>query len=482
MALTGWMLVVVAAWAGPAEDPTAILAARAARARGEALVLGGSDRSPLELAGLVGEEASPTLSALLRPELAARTNLERWRALSYAARPTGSLAFGDMPPQGGGGDLEEGLLSLRAGVEGRLYQGPLELALSPELGLDLWETDPLFRLPEAWAGGRWRGFTAGFGVRDRWIGPGRHGSLTLTDHARPAPLGLVSWRSRTGPRWGQGRLEAGAGWLDGERSDVDNPGWLLMDARWAPRPWLEIGGTRMAIFGGEDRPPPDLLQLLIPTEPHVYNDPEKLLPDQNELAALDLRLTVPVGALSERLGRAVPVDYLELWWQYGGEDVIARETWGIPYPSLAGVANLFGAELGLGDWTFSAEGARILDDTFRWYTGHRVYHQGFVREGRAMGHPAGGDSLDAWAALTWLPGDLGGQIEVERRRRVGIIEASGDNLLALSQDERCTGVGVQVWRRGGERWWRLGAELERVEGEDFVPGADGWRARVSLSR
>lgn len=470
------------ALAGPADDPTAILAGRAAREGATPVVLGGSDRSPLALARTLPEAPPQAIAELLGPELEVLGGAPSWARPVWWARPRGGLALGDLEAEGGGGDAEPGLLSARLGAEGRLYAGPWSATLWPEATLELGPAAAGLRLPEAWAGLDTDRWTVGFGLRDRWIGPGRQGSLTLTDHARAAPLGSLAWRSRSGARWGQARLEAGAGWLDGERGDVRNPGWLLMDARWAARPWLEIGGTRMAIFGGEGRPPPDPLQLLVPTEPHIYGDPEQLLPDQNEIAALDLRITIPVGRLMSARGREQPVDYLELWWQYGGEDVIARETLGVPYPSLAGVANLFGAELVAGPLGLSAEGARLLDDTFRWYTGHRIYHEGFTREGRAMGHPAGGDSVSAWGALSWLPGDWGAQLALERRRRVGVIEASGYNLFALATDELAHGLELSLWRRDGASWWRLGAELERVRGEDFVPGADAWRWRVSLTR
>lgn len=466
------------------DDPVAIEAAWLARVSRAPVVLGADDRSPLSLAwtmaragGSQGPEDLP-----LGVELRAVRGEATFKEPAWVVRPRGGLSVGGLEPENNGGDDEPGLLSARARLEGRLYMGPLEVALVPELGGDLAQASGEVRLAEAWAGvhdGRW---DVGFGLRDRWIGPGRHGSLTLTDHARPAPLGSAAWTSRAGERLGPVRLEGGVGWLDGARGDVDHPGWLLMDARWAVTPWVEVGGTRMSIFGGEGRPTPDWLQLLVPTEPHIYDDPDQLLPDQDELAALDIRLTVPTRALAARVGVTLPVDYLELWWQYGGEDVIARDLGPIPIPSLAGVANLYGAELASGSVIVTAEAARILDDTFRWYTGHRIYHEGFTRDGRSMGHVAGGDSLSAWGAVTWLPGAWGGQLQGERRYRVGVVDAVGDNLFALSQDELRYRVGASVWHQQGAAWWRLGASVEHVTGRDFVPGEDGWVWRNSLGR
>ena len=45
------------------------------------------------------------------------------------------------------------------------------------------------------------------------------------------------------------------------------------------------------------RPSPKWGQLILPTDPHVYDDPDGLLPDQDELAALDARLDVAFGPL-----------------------------------------------------------------------------------------------------------------------------------------------------------------------------------------
>ena len=121
------------------------------------------------------------------------------------------------------------------------------------------------RFRELWAGVNTGNVVAGFGLRDRWLGPGRHGGLMLTSNASPAPAGSFAWEGRAGVV-GTLRAEGGVGWLDGERRDVANPGWLYMDFRWVPVPQAEIGLSRVGIFGGEGRPTPPIGQLLVPTE------------------------------------------------------------------------------------------------------------------------------------------------------------------------------------------------------------------------
>lgn len=472
-------------------------AAHELRVAQQPVFLGAGDRGYRGLALRLGPAASPLapsregparqepLERLLAPE---RRSLAQPELLVVSGTGQGGLALGDRSPERLAGDVEDGLVSARVGGEARVGWRGLSAVLEPELGLDALglpggETVGLgaSRLREAWLGLHTARWEVGFGLRERWYGPGRRGTLLLGNHAASLPLGTAAWTGRLPWQLGHARLEAGAGWLPGERGDVQRPGLLLMDLRYLPIPELELGATRMGLFGGEGRPLPPLGQLLLPTQPHVYDDPDKLEPDQDELASLDLRLGLPLWRWLGREGGVVP-ERVELWWQYGAEDVIARRFSGIPYPSLAGVGNLLGLELASGDWSLVLEGHRLLDDYFRWYTGHRVYHEGFVHQGLPLGHPAGGDSLGLAVQISWLAGPRGAELWAEQVRRVGIVEASGDNLLALSTDERTWRIGLGGWLFRGDGWWRLQAEVERTTGVAFVPGEAEWAGRLALSR
>ena len=188
-------------------------------------------------------------------------------------------------------------MAARAWGDVRGYHGPFEIAVRPEVLADGDGFSVTAR--EAWIGARDAHFFGGLGLRERFLGPGRHGGLMLTDHAQPAPM--ASFGAQGGPwRWvGSLRGEVGAGWLNAPRADVNNPGWLMMDFRWLPIPNLEFGLSRVGIFWGEGRPVPEFGQLLLPTDPHIYDDPDKLLPDQDEMAALDAvsytHLTLPTS-------------------------------------------------------------------------------------------------------------------------------------------------------------------------------------------
>jgi hypothetical protein len=367
----------------------------------------------------------------------------------------------------------------------RAYWNSIEVMAAPELRLN--ELDPALALPLGWAGVHTANWRAGFGVEERWLGPGRHGGLMLTDHARPAPLGSVAHEGRLGERWGRVRAEVGAGWLDAPRTDVDNPGWLLMDVRWAPHPIVEVGATRMSLFGGSGRPAPKLGQLILPTDPHVENDPEGLLPDQDEIAALDLRVTLPVGAWfngpRKDAGQGFALDYLEAWMQYGGEDVIARSIGPVPVPSLAGIANLWGGEVGFGALTANIEWARVMDDRFRWYTGHRIYHEGFVQDAESMGHPNGGDSRTWTMAVKWMPGPWGVEVLGSDRLKVGAVDMGQGQLRTLLYDEHAHTLGIRGWWMSGDRgWWHGGFSIEQTENPGFQPIAAHRSWRVHIGR
>jgi hypothetical protein len=460
-------------WSDSPLDPAARLIDRQGRAEGADLLYGARCPSSLSLGRRARQlgELSPVLQTVLGPELRGGS-VPRWWARH---RLLG--AAGDAQPQLQGGDIEPGLVSLRGSSELTGRWGPAALLLRPEVAADL-QTETgnqaELTLPEAWVGVHTPRWQVGFGRMDRWLGPGRHGGLMLTDNAMAAPLGSVAWQDRISDRWGRLRVEVGAGWLDQPRTDVNRPGWLLADLRWAPMPMIELGASRMGVFGGQGRPAPEITELLLPLDPHVEDDPDQELPDQDEIAALDARLTLPLQVQEE-------AGHLELYIQYGGEDMIVRDIIGLPVPALAGVANLYGVEVGLGALVLDIEHARVLDDRFRWYTGHRIYHEGFTQAGQVMGHPEGGDARSTQTSARWFPGEWGVELSYGHALQVGVTAVQGSNLQALMADTRTDRIGLRGWAlHRGLRWLHGGATLVRTANPDFLPGPPEWSYRVSI--
>lgn len=448
--------------------------------------------SPLDGPGAVADAAARAAAADVI--LGAPTN-DPWLLLRRAGEaphhglyvlPGVNLSFGDGVPENLGGDAEPGLFTptISAAVAG--VYGPLHVRATPgsQLAVSPGVT-PKVDVRDFWAGVHTGGLSVGFGRQDRWLGPGRHGSLTLSDNAVPPWMGGLSAEGRLPfflSKLGRLRGELQVGWLAEARGDVTNPGFMLIDVRWLPVPMLELGVTRMTMFGGKDRPPVDVGQLLLPTEPHIYNDPDLLLPDQNELASIDVRLCLPI----QRWLPNLPITSMETYWQYGGEDVIGREIGPIPYPSLAGVANVYGGETVVGPITINAEYAKLMDDTFRWYVGHRVYHEGFTQNGRPMGYFSGTDSEVMWGRVAYRAERFSVAVSGDYAHRVGVIESRNHKVFTLGTDEQRYRATVE----GALRTPAVGRfpagtitggyTIGRVTGEDFRPSEPALEHRVWL--
>jgi hypothetical protein len=400
-----------------------------------------------------------------------------------AVRPGVRLAVGTLAPVHASGDVEPGLLSARAEADAWLGWGPLEARAVARAGADVAPLSAVF-LPEWRVGVRTEGFVAALTQEERWFGPARHGALLYGDAARPLPAAEIGgdWRF-SGKADALGRFSARAlvGWLPGERRDVDRPGWLVMDARWAPIRGLELGATRNAIFGGwEDGRlrPIDVGQLLLPTDPHVEGDPDRQEADTDERASLDARVTLPVAELV-----GGPVDYVEAYVQHGGEDVIARRLGPVPLPSLAGAANVYGGEIAAGPWYAGVEAAVIEDDLYRWYTGHRVYHDGWTVDGVSAGHPRGGDQASTIVRLGRVaPEAISVEASWEHVRRVQVADLVQDTLFVFPTAEVADWIGVRVSRPGlRSAAWAVELQGGALRGEDFVPGADALRYRAAVT-
>jgi hypothetical protein len=389
-------------------------------------------------------------------------------------QPQFSFSAGDYQPYNNDGDTLTGLLSTRLGGTVGFTKNDWIVSFSDtSVGLDIVPLDASLANLEFTAGLDKKHFFIGFSQRSRWLGPGRHGSLSVTDNATPLPAFEVGGDWKFGGilnRMGRFGAELNVGWMPGEREDVDNPGWLLMDFRWAPVPMLEMGLTRNAVFGGwEDGVlrPIDPLQLLIPSEPHVYGDTEQVLADTDERAALDIRLTIP-------LSKWLLIDYLDLYMQQGGEDVIARNIGPIPVPALAGIANLYGLEIAKAPFWANIEFALLEDDLYRWYTGHRVYHDGWTNDDRSLGYPSGGDSrrLVGSAGIgPWHNHAL--VLTADSTTNTYIADVLNDHLFSFPNQQKRDALSLGVTRFYGlETYLTAEYTTATVRNEQGIPGQD----------
>lgn len=309
--------------------------------------------------GLVSEEGSN-----LEAEIAGSA---RYRLLLASWRPLLQVREGD-------------------GIDLRLLDGGVTLALGP---VDLFA-----------------------GRQSLWWGQGRHGSLVLTDNARPLDmLRLTNPLARPLP-WifrylGPFRFDLFLSRLEADRV-VPEPYLGGLRINFKPVPWLEVGASRTTLFGGDGRPHvgwDDFLKILSGVNPSAgEND------NADSIAAVDGRLRIP------------PLAGLELYGEWGGEDeanhFVSKEAW------------LLGAFLPhldpAGRWSLRAEFTNLAHDDAgpAWYR-HGTYRSGYTYHGLILGHHAGGDSRDLYGELAWWASpdlNLALSLDLEKRGVSGTVE------------------------------------------------------------
>ncbi len=398
-------------------------------------------------------------------------------------RPGAGISSGPWVPVYNNGDTEDGVVSARANLG--LFAGwkHVEIEVDPRAGFDVGPVSAGADVHTARMTLAWRSLSLDLGQRPRWYGPERASSLTWTDNAKPLPGAMARAEGRL-PGWadklGRFGIDVGMGAIPGERRDADWPGWLIMDIRWAVVPWFELAATRTSVFGGYDNGEPlplDWGEVILPLRPHTTDDPERVTADTDERIFLDLRVTLPL-----RRWLDIPIDYVEGYYQYAGENVYITDSDVLPLPFIQGVASVGGGEVMIRPLFFGAERAIVEDDYHRWYTGHRVYHDGWTRDERSMGFGWGGDAWywTGWAGLAGA-GPWVARASYTHVRKWQVPDVVGDHIFVFPGPERYDLGGLQIHRHIDSVGW-LGAELTAgmLENQDFVLDNDAFMWRVAV--
>jgi len=289
------------------------------------------------------------------------------------------------------------------------------------------------------------------GRQELWWGQGRHGTLILSNNARPLDMLRLSTPEARSLPWlfrylGPFHFDLFVSRLEAERV-VPEPYLGGMRLAIKPSSWFEIGASRTSIFGGKGRPSVgfgDFVEVVIGTNP-----PAGSSDNANSIAALDARL------------RIAPLAGLELYGEFGGEDeanhFISKPAWlgGAFFPQLDANGRL-ALRLEYANLSFSDNGPV-------WYR-HSTYASGYTYNGRFLGHHAGGDSRDLFAELAWQYAadlDLAFSCDYERRGISGPVE------------ERHLQPGVEArWRYLPRHEVQLGYRYDQVRNFDRVSGDD----------
>jgi hypothetical protein len=286
------------------------------------------------------------------------------------------------------------------------------------------------------------------GREPMWWGPGRHGSLLLSNNMEPLTMlrltnpqpALLPWIFRY---LGPFRFVFFVSRLEDDRKDVPEPILWGLRVNFRPHPFAEIGMERTAIFGGEGRS--DSLSTFFKTFTGQRETPEGT-PEGNQLISFDGKFHLPF-----------PIQPVTLYTQIGAEDqsrpgVPSRWAYiiGVYLPRIHKIQAL----------DFRAEFANNHQPRIAnfWYN-HVVYTQGYTYKGRVIGHHMGTDSRDLFIELSY-------RLPVYDSRIAVHYDREEHNLSGDIREEK-NEFGIR-WRRNVSKG--LGAEIAYFYGGIENPG------------
>lgn len=233
-----------------------------------------------------------------------------------------------------------------------------------------------------------------------WWGPGYHGSILMSNNARPFEMVKITnplpiqlpWIFRIlGPvrtEWFLARLE----------EDRDFPRAYLSGIRFnaKPHPLVELGISRVVMFGGRGQPHVDLFdyaKMFLAGSEQAEN---------NQLAGIDASFLLPMNVLP--YGAHLPLRSVKFYFDGAGEDEAGY------YPSNWGY--LYGVQLndlfktGRTDLRIEYADNRVTGKPNVFYN-HSVYTSGYTYHDRVIGHHMGTHAQDLFVQLShYLREDL----------------------------------------------------------------------------
>lgn len=297
-----------------------------------------------------------------------------------------------------------------------------------------------------------------------WWGPGYRGSMLMSNNAEPftmikitnpQPLQLPWILRYLGPlrtEWFLTQLE----------EDRYIPNAKLSGARvnFKPLPWVELGASRVVMFGGRGVPDvgvTDYAKMFFAMSEQAEN---------NQLAGGDASVLIPLAELPWL--KKLPLRSVKLYVDGAGED----EAGGIP----SNWGALYGLQLNdllkTGRTDLRVEYAENhVDGKPNVFYAHSLYLSGYTYKGRVIGHYMGTDSRDVFVQLShYLTGDLLVSLAYDRQTH----DLSAEDRLVSNMFE----CGLVFFR-----WpnWQIEAGY-RYENTDELLGGDNHIFQMHLIR
>lgn len=294
------------------------------------------------------------------------------------------------------GDVFEKGSNLRAGFSSEAgFSDFLTFYLNPEYRLD--QGSPRARLVRGYLLFDIKGLELLLGRDSMWWGPSEHGSLLISDNAKPFDMLKLSSTSPFKLPWIFERI----GWIKPTvflthlEEDRDFPRANLLGMRLDFKPAMSFGFgvSRVFMFGGEGKGSlsfPDWVKVFFAADDAEH----KMSPiNGNQLASIDAYYVYV-----NRNGY-IPFSGIKLYTEWGAEDSSGRTK------TPSNRANIYGALIDEPLWAKNfdmrvewANTARHQAYTLKWYT-HEIYKTGYTYEGRLIGHHMAGDSQDLFVRI-----------------------------------------------------------------------------------
>jgi hypothetical protein len=302
------------------------------------------------------------------------------------------------------GDRFEAQSNYRAGFAARgTWDNTVAFYAHPEFSAASGDTDQDFTLIEGYGKSMAGPVEFEVGKDSLWWGPSRRASMLMSNNAQPLPMVKISTPQPVELPWFLSRLGPfKAEWFLAELEESrDHPHAKLSGMRlnFRPHPLLELGASRVMMFGGSGQPRVGLWDY----GKMVFTTYER--PENNQLAGIDGSVRIP-------LGENPFVRSVKLYVDAAGEDSVGAlpSKWGeILGIQLSDILRTGRTDLRV---EFADDHAQGHPGVF--YT-HSIYTSGYTYEGRVMGHYMGTESRDLSIQLShYLTDDLVTEVMFDR--------------------------------------------------------------------
>ena len=224
------------------------------------------------------------------------------------------------------------------------------------------------------------GIELSVGRQELWWGPSRHGSLILSNNAKPLDMIRLTNQSPLQLPWifkhlGPFRFDTFVSRL-GEDRVVEKPYFGGLRLNFKPSQYLELGATRTVMFGGKGQPNIDFKDFLtiLGGENLTNND------TSNSIAGVDATIIFPL-----LWGMQI---YGELYGEDEANHLPSKNSFltGLYLPQIE-PSGTFSLRVEYADTSRLGGGSPVF---YR----HGTYKSGYIYEDRIMGHHVGSDSTD----------------------------------------------------------------------------------------